>query len=191
MALSKQAKEMLLADQIKKAEVYAAPYRPLATELAVNVAEAQRIADEAKENRASTWTLFKKALAIATTSKHSVEAMRIGLEIACDGAGIPGGSFRSYVMTVTNLYDDIRQKNITLADAEAMTITQARALYRVLTPLQEARAALNEAIAAWDAAELMKLVDLAKGEAPPEEVEEIIHVAETHAAEAEEARKAA
>ena len=191
MALSRQLQQELLADQIKKADVFAAPYRALATELAINFAEAAELAQNQKDNRTATWTVFKGALEIAVNAKHSVNALRIGMEIACDAAGVPGGSFRSYINTLSNMYEDIQSKNMTLEQATAMTIAQARALYRVLTPLQEARASLNEAIANWTAEELMKLVDLAKGEAQPGEVEEIIHVAETHAQEAEQERKAA
>jgi hypothetical protein len=180
MALSKQVKDSLLAAEVKKAEAFATPYRALAEQIKSVMDESASIAETAKENRATTWDTFKQALAIASAEGHSQLALRVGMEIACDQAGVPGGSFRSYLSTIVNLYEDIQEGELTLKDAQDMTITAARALYRVITPAQEARSALLEAVASWTPEEVMVLVAVTKGEADKEDVEEVVKVAEVH-----------
>ena len=184
MALSKEVRDSLLANEVKKAEAFATPYRTLAAQIKQSMEEAGSLADQQKENRASTWDMFKQALGIASAENHTQLALRVGMEIACDQAGVPGGSFRSYLSTVVNLYSDIKEGNLSLKEAQELSIAQARALYRVVTPVQEARNALLEAVSAWSPEEIMVLVTLTKGEAEPETVEEVIHVAEVHALEA-------
>lgn len=180
MALSKQVKDSLLEQEVKKAEAFATPYRALAAQIKTVMDESASLAETAKENRTTTWDIFKQALAIAAEEGHTQLALRVGMEIACDQAGVPGGSFRSYLSTVVNLYEDIQEGNLTLKDATDMTITAARALYRVVTPAQEARAALLEAVASWTPDEVMVLVAVTKGEADQTEVEEVVEVAKVH-----------
>jgi hypothetical protein len=180
MALSKQVKDSLLEQEVKKAEAFATPYRALAAQIKTVMDESASLQETARENRTTTWDIFKQALVIASEEGHTQLALRVGMEIACDQAGVPGGSFRSYLSTVVNLYEDIQEGNLSLKDAQDMTITAARALYRVVTPAQEARAALLEAVATWTPDEVMVLVAVTKGEADETEVEEVVEVAKVH-----------
>lgn len=182
--LSKSVQAALLENAVEQAKAAATPYEAIAKEIAVAV-EAQKVhTDKAKGERTSLWNGFKRALSIAASVGHSPTTLRIGLEVACEQNGVPGGSFRSYVNTVVSLFTDINEGNISLADAEKLTITDARKRYRTVSPVQEARQNLMAAIADWTPEEIGVLTSIALGEADDDEIAEVQETAVKHAEEA-------
>lgn len=180
-SISPQLREMLLAEAMSKASGFAIPYKALCGELSA-IAHAQAARDAAsRRDRATLWDTFKKALNIAANSGHSVESMRMGLELACSEAGIPGGSFRSYVNTLGQLFEDVLRARITVEEATALSISDARARYRVITPVDKVRRALAEATRDWNANELSALLNVAQGQTDEEVIETIEQAAEAHA----------
>lgn len=181
--LSAQLRDMLLADAMSKATGFAIPYKALCAELSAITKAQQARAEAARKDRVSLWDTFKKALSIAANSGHSVESMRMGLELACNEAEIPGGSFRSYVNTLGQLYNDILKGTLPLDDAMGLTIGDARARYRVVSPVDKLRRELAETTKEWTADELAALINLARTGAVDDEdiIETIASAAEAHA----------
>lgn len=181
-ALSRQLQEMLLADAMAKAQGFAIPYKALCSELsAISRAMAER-AEQGRKDRLNLWDTFKKALAIAANSGHSVESMRLGLELACNEAQIPGGSFRSYVNTLGQLYNDVLRGELKIEEAIGLSIGDARARYRVVSPAAKLRQELVEVTRDWTPDELAALINLARTGAVDDDdlIETIANAAEAH-----------
>lgn len=178
--ISKDVQNMLLSEALGKASGFAIPYKALCGELHAIVTSQQERADAAKKDKASLWDTFKKALDIAIDSGHSVSAMRIGLELACSDATIPGGSFRSYVNTLAQLFEDILQAKLTAEEARKLSIGDARARYRVVTPVEQVRRELLSVVGEWTADELKALVCIAQGQIEDDILNEVQTAAEVH-----------
>lgn len=141
MKLSKLA----LASLASAGEAYAGAYQALATSLANTIAAGKTQADKAKGTKGTIWEGFKSALSIAEKEGHTETALRVGLEIACENAGIPSGSYRSYVVTIGNLFHDVKAGELTNEQVEAMTVKEARERYKAPpTELEQMRAKLVE-----------------------------------------------
>lgn len=152
---------MKLNDSLKALGAeYAVTYAELAAKIAGHVAKRDAKAAEAKEAKSTVWGDFKSALTLAHDAGHTVTALRVGLEIACTEADIPAGTFRSYVATVGDLYADVLAETLSIADATALSIADARKRYKVETPEEAMRAKLKEAIKDWDAEQLGVLLSL-------------------------------
>lgn len=143
-------------------------YEPLAGRIALAVAVAKGAADAAKSERESVWTLFKGAVAVGVTAKHSPEAMRAGLEYACTVAGIPAGTLRGYASTVENLYRDrlafkaakgkTAQVGLSQSEVDAISVADARKRYKAApTAAEQARTRIAEAIKEWTVEQLTLL----------------------------------
>lgn len=160
LKLSKEALHALAAS----GEVYAAPYLALAEGIARSL-EATKVQRTAlTQVRTTTWDSFKQALSIAATSGHTATALRVGMEIACSEAGIPSGSFRSYVNTIGSLYADIMEGKLTLAAAEVLSVADARARYKVapeLTEKQKAQRELDALVENWQPDEIRAVIAMA------------------------------
>lgn len=193
-AISPQLRELLLSEAMSKASGFAIPYKALCSELSAITKAQQERAEAARRDRTSLWDTFKKALAIAANSGHSVESMRMGLEMACNEAEIPGGSFRSYVNTLGMLYNDVLKGTLPLEQATGLSIGDARARYRVVSPVDKLRRELVQVTQEWTAEQLAALINLARtGDVDDADIiETIAHAAEEHANDAEhEQREAA
>lgn len=141
MKLSKLA----IASLASAGEAYAGAYQPLAIDLANRIAASKTQTDKAKGTKQTVWDGFKSALAIAQENGHTETALRVGLEIACENAGIPSGSYRSYVVTVGNLFHDVKAGELTGEQVEAMTVKEARDRYKAPpSELEQMRAKLIE-----------------------------------------------
>lgn len=173
MKLSKLA----LASLASAGEAYAGAYQPLAIDLANRIAAGKSQADKAKGTKQTVWDGFKSALAIAEKEGHTETALRVGLEIACENAGIPSGSYRSYVVTVGNLFHDVKAGELTSEQVEAMTVKEARDRYKPEpTPLEAARAKLIEDTKDFDLEQLSLLLSIVQ-DVKGTTVEELVEAA--------------
>lgn len=143
MKLSKDATARLLA----QAADAALPYRTLAAAIATANATVAAKAEATKAERKSLWALFRDSLALGLEAQHTATDLRVGLEVALADA-VPGGSFRSYIGTVGNMYADIVAGSLSVEDASTMTVEKARERY----PADPAKAARKRVEAALIAA---------------------------------------
>lgn len=189
--VSKTLQKMLVAssidDLLSRNAVYAVPYKPVALHVGTALTAVKTHQDKMAEERKNVWASFKEALDVAATSGHTTQAMKIGLALACDEVGIPEGSFRSYLGTVSNLYEDILNPDnprgaLTLAQAKVMTIQEARKRFAPPpTPVQEARQQLAKLTSDWTPEQLQALVNIAKGEVEEDAIDTVEHAAQAHA----------
>ena len=196
--VSKTLQKLLLQgsmeELLNRNAVYAIPYKPVSAAVAMSLAAVKAHQDKVKEERTNVWKNFKDALDVAATAGHTVSAMRVGLALACDEVGIPEGSFRSYLSTVTNLYADIMDPDnergtLTLAQAKAMSIQEARKRFAAPpSDIQRARQELAQLTADWTPEQLQALVTMARGEVEDEVIEVVEKAAHDHA-EAEAKRR--
>lgn len=187
MSFSKEFQAAAMAEAASRATGLAAPYRAIAIAIATAVAAQAVHEGKLKVEKVSLWSAFKDALSVAATAEHSPSALRMGLEVACNEADVPGGSFRSYAGTVSSMAQDIADGTLTLADALAMPIVDARNRYKEVTPLQAAKTALLAAIADWTPEQVVLLAELANGAADDIGLEMVATVA-TANREAREAK---
>lgn len=144
-----------------QASAVSGPYITLAKSIATAMTAAGVKAEASKEGRKTVWNAFKDALTIASTNGHNVSTLRVGLEIACSEAGIPAGSFRSYLGTTANLYSDVTEGKLTLADAQGMTIKDARDRYKPEpSEADKLRSRLHEAVKAYDEEQMRLVLDI-------------------------------
>lgn len=165
--LSKGIAAALLADAQAQAAAYAAPYLTLAESLARNIAAADTV-------KGKVWDGFKSALEVASEAGHTPTALRAGLEIACTEAEIPAGSFRGYIGTIGNLYADIKADKLSLDDALALSVADARKRYKVepvLTDVQKLQKHIAEGIKDWTAEQLAVLASIVDDMQPQVEPE--------------------
>ena len=163
MKMSKTVMAALALDAQAQALAMAVPYAALARRLATAITAATAQSAVAKEEKVTVWGTFKEAIKAAQDVGHSVTALRAGLEVACTEAGIPSGSFRGYITTVGNLYSDVLDELLTVEEVQAMSIADARKLYKVekeLSNLDKLRKALIDGTADWNEAELATLVSI-------------------------------
>lgn len=161
--ISKQV-EAMLAEQVKaQMAAVSAPYRALANTLAAELVEVGTLATGVKEKRGGVWAGFKRAATIAQEAGHNSSTMRAGLEIACNDAGIPSGTFRGYVSTLEKLKADVDDGSLTMADLTAISIADARKRYKEPpTEKDQAVAALNKAVEKWTPEQVRLLVEYAE-----------------------------
>lgn len=108
----------------------AEPYAQLAQRIATSLAAGKVMAEKAKSEKASTWDEFKGAIDVALVNGHNTGALASGLQIACEEAGIPAGSFRGYSSTIQNLFQDICDGNLTREQVGEMSVKDARERYQ-------------------------------------------------------------
>lgn len=163
MKLSKLA----LASLAAQATALSGPYASLARELATDITAAKVAGETAKEAKGGIWGGFKNAITASIEAEHDANAMRVGLEVACEEAGIPSGTFRGYVSTLCSLKADVDNAVLSLEQALSISIKDARELYADAD--KKARKALtdrlNAAVKKLDAAALTELVELAEAQA--------------------------
>lgn len=175
----------------------ALPYNTLAASLATALAGAKVATERAKGEKVTVWDSFKAAIVVATEQGHAPDVMRSGLEIACEEAGIPSGSFRGYVSTIVSLYGDCVDGNLEWSDVEAISVADARKRYvseekAVLLALKErlsaatSKLSLDDLITVVEAAEDMagiaRVTDVVTGEEAGEEAEYATTLEEAQAA---------
>ena len=140
----------------------AAPYTDLAQHIAKALEDVKTAADGVAEERGTVWSMFRNALKLANEAKHSPEAMREGLEAACNKASIPAGSFRSYIATVESVAVKVKDGAVTLENALKLSIGDARKLVKPATTEAQQRKrwaleALHKAIEGWTADQIADL----------------------------------
>lgn len=192
MQLSKSVQEALLANAVSQAHTMAVPYEEVAKGIALAVAANKAHTGKAKEERTNLWGAFKQALSIGLAAGHNVNALRVGLEVACEEQKVPGGSIRSYINTLENMYREIEAGGLTLIAAEKLSIADARKRYRVVSDDEKARKDLLDTVKDWKPDEIQAAILLLRGEADDGDVEIVQDVAETHkvAREAAEQKEA-
>jgi hypothetical protein len=184
---SNAVQEALLQDAAARAHAMAVPYEALAKQIAIAVEAQKAHGQKAKEERTNLWGAFKQALSIGMTEGHTVSALRVGLEVACEENKVPGGSIRSYINTIENMYREVAEGTLTLTAAEKLSIADARKRYRVVSDAEKVRSELLDVVKNWKVDEVQALIAVARAEADEDEVAEVINVAELHKKEAEEA----
>jgi len=189
--LSNTTMQALVAAELAKAQAYAQPYVGIAKKAAQTAAEGSAASTQARKARESLWGTFKTALSAAQAAGHSPATMRLGLEIACTDAEVPGGSFRSYVATLADLLGDIQNGKLALSEAEGLSIGDARKRYRVVTPYDASVARLMDAIKDWTPEEVQELVMLASGEGNEDVALELVTIGTKHAEERQGEEEAA
>lgn len=152
-----------------QAEALGLPYKTIAEKIATGLAGAKSHGDKAKEERTTVWDGFKAAMTVALNEGHNHQALRVGLEVSCNNAGIPAGSFRGYISTIESLFSDVEAGKFTLEHASEISVKDARELYQSddKKALQAARAKLAAATEGWNAENLSKLAELAATIAAP------------------------
>lgn len=172
--LSQASVSILLA----AAHAAAAPYQPLANSIAAKVKEATSDSETVRAERGNIWDGFKKALDIAKAQHHNASAMATGLELACKEAGIPAGTFRSYVATLKSMAEEIESGvapsgtdkddkplvALTAETAVKLPIMDARKRYQSDEDkaLREARGKLARVTAKWSAEFVDDLANIAQ-----------------------------
>jgi hypothetical protein len=156
MKLNKEMLSALAAD-------YALPYRELANQIGLIAAQKSTLANGVNEANFGLWDGFKKGLDVAIAADHSPTAIRVGFAVACEEAGIPAGSFRSYVATIGNMYADIQAGSLEREVALLMKVKEARERYQDADKkaLREAKARLEAATKGWTVAQLDELSEYA------------------------------
>jgi hypothetical protein len=154
-----QATKLFLA----QAADAAAPYRTLANEIAVLAGARSKVSEKATEIKEGLWGAFRSALDIGLSESHSADNIAVGLTVACEEAGVPGGSSRSYIGTIRNMYAEIVAGSLSREDALLMKINDARQRYMDADKraLKEARERLAEATKDWTVAQLDEYTALA------------------------------
>lgn len=108
----------------------ARPYAELAQELAKGFKTIKGLQDKLATAKGGLWSGFKQALALGMAAGHTAGNINVGLKVACEEAKVPSGSFRSYGPTIGKMYGEIVDGTLTLAEAENMSIADARARYK-------------------------------------------------------------
>lgn len=189
ISLSKSVQEALLQDAASRAHAMAVPYETVARNVALAVEANKAHAGKAKEERTNLWGAFKSALSVGMANEHSIQALRVGLEVACEEQKVPGGSIRSYVNTIENMYREIISGSLMLPAAEKLSIADARKRYRVVSDEEKARRNLLDLVKDWKPDEIEAAILLLKGEADDGDVEIVLTVAEEHKAAREAAQQ--
>jgi hypothetical protein len=164
MKLTKQMQEQAAQLFMAQAADAAAPYRALANEIAVIVGAKVKAGEKVTEAGENLWGKFRSALDIGLSADHSADNIAIGLTVACEEAEVPGGTARSYIGTIRNMYAEILAGGLTREDALLMKIKVARQRYMDADKkaMAEARARLAEETKGWTVAQLDDLKDYAK-----------------------------
>jgi hypothetical protein len=157
MKLDKTMLSQLAAD-------YAAPYRSIAATLATIAGAKAKLGEKVTEQAFSLWEGFKQGLDVAIAADHSPNAVRVGFAVACEEAGIPSGSFRSYVATIGSMYAEVQTGTLTREDALLMKIKDARERYQDAEKkaLREAKSRLEAAVKGYTVAQLDELTEYVK-----------------------------
>lgn len=167
MKLTKEMQAQANALFLAQAADAAAPYRELANSIAVLTGARSKVAEKATEIKEGLWGAFRSALSVGLTANHSADNIAVGLTVACEDAGVPGGSSRSYIGTIRNMYAEIVSGGpLTLEDALLMKVKDARARYMDADKkaLKEARERLAEATKDWTVAMLDEYTALANAD---------------------------
>lgn len=110
----------------------AQPYAALALDIAKGMKQVKSLTDKLATSKGGVWGGFKQAISIGMAASHSLANIKAGLAVACEEAKIPSGSYRGYIGTIGHLYTDILAGNMTIAEAEALSVADARKRYRVV-----------------------------------------------------------
>lgn len=147
-----------------QAAALALPYNELARSLATSMAASKVASDTAKTVKTTVWHSFKQSISIAMTNGHDTATLRTGLEIACEEAGIPSGSFRGYVSTIASLHADVDSGALELEQVESISVKDARARYlpEDKAALHALKERLNAAVKELSVEELTTLVEAAE-----------------------------
>lgn len=156
--------KMLLEQARANAADQAAPYRELANKVAMIAGAKGKLSEKVTEAGYNLWESFKESLDTALSADHTATSMRIGLTVAMTDAAVPPGSFRSYVATVTSLYERVQGGTLTQTDAKLLKIKDARELVQDegKKALREARNRLAEASKDFEVADIDELVEYSK-----------------------------
>lgn len=142
---------------------------------------------EASKQGKGIWGAGLQAVKVAHDNGHNAATMLTLFGIALAAAEVPEGTFKGYQSDLAKLREEVQTgKHPLTGDAtgfginDAMTISRAdaRKRYKVITPEEAARTALNDLTKEWDADSLQALVAYARsmtgdnGEEQPEPVEE-------------------
>jgi hypothetical protein len=154
MAKNEKRKSLSLLDRMAKlnpglaeqSATLATPYTGVARKLAADGAAVRAIAEDAKEGRKSLWSTAKDAIAAALAAGHNPASFAIGFQIACEGAGVPSGTFRGYISPLKGMLADVERGELTPEKVEEMTVADARAKYEEKSDAVKRREAL---LAAW------------------------------------------
>lgn len=163
-AMQEQAEALFMA----QAADAAAPYRTLAGEIGIIVGAKAKAGERVTEAGENLWGKFKSALDIGLSADHSADNIAVGLTVACEEAGVPGGSYRTYIGTIRSMYADVLRGEeaggLSRENALLMKIKDARQRYMAADKkaMAEARARLAEATKGWTAAQVDDLTDYVK-----------------------------
>lgn len=166
MKMTKEMQAQATALFLAQAADAAAPYRELANSIAILTGAKAKVSEKATEIKEGLWGAFRSALDVGLASNHTADNIAIGLTVACEEAGVPGGSSRSYIGTIRNMYAEILAGGLTREDALLMKVKDARTRYMDADKkaLKEARERLAEATKDWDVAMLDEYTALATAE---------------------------
>jgi hypothetical protein len=152
--------KLTIQDQMAVAAPFANAYATIALDIKRAADVKSAAAADNKEAGTSLWGGFQQALAVAVKDGHNAPQMRVGLAVACELAGVPSGSIRSYMGTAVGLLEAVITERLTLEEAASMPIVKAREFLK--PDSDKERAALMErlraAIKAWDNATVERLV---------------------------------
>ena len=168
MKLTKEMQALAVAQFAAQAADAAAPYRAIANELAVIAGAKAKLGQKVTAAAGNLWEVFKSALAVGLTANHTADNIAVGLTVACEEAGVPGGSSRSYIGTIRNMYADVLRGEeaggLSMESALLMKIKDARQKYMDADKkaLAEALARLHEVTKGWTVAQLDGLTEYAK-----------------------------
>jgi hypothetical protein len=159
-AMQEQAAALFMA----QAADAAAPYRTLAGEIGIIVGAKAKAGERVTEAGENLWGKFRSALDIGLSADHSADNIAVGLTVACEEAGVPGGSYRTYIGTIRSMYAEVLAGGLSREDALLMKIKDARQRYMAADKkaMAEARARLAEATKGWTAAQVDDLTDYVK-----------------------------
>lgn len=108
----------------------ARPYAELAMELAKGFKKVKGLQDSLTTAKGGLWGGFKQALSLGMSAGHNASNVKAGLAVACEEAKIPSGSYRGYVGTIGHMFNELADGTLTLAEAEQLSIGDARKRYR-------------------------------------------------------------
>lgn len=175
--MSKFINDLAAQDQAARNAAIMAPYVELALKIAQHTEEVGTVSKAVKEAKGGIWGAFKSAMATASEAGHNASALRLGLALACTEAGMKPGTFRSYVMTVGDIWaeahDGVLPKGIetaiTIEEAAKLSIGDARKRYKVLSQKEQLLADITAKLKEMDESALTDVLLLLSDDAEQDE----------------------